>query len=75
MDRKRQELAHAKRRAGLLLASAAGVFVVTMLVPANPWVLGLRAVAEAAMVGGLADWFAVAALFRPAFLSSLATRT
>ncbi|HSV78206.1 MAG TPA: DUF445 family protein [Ramlibacter sp.] len=64
MERKRQELANAKRRAGLLLASAAGVFVVTMLVPANPWVLGLRAVAEAAMVGGLADWFAVAALFR-----------
>ncbi|MBK6008335.1 DUF445 family protein [Ramlibacter ginsenosidimutans] len=35
-----------------------------MLVPPNAWVLAIRAVAEAALVGGLADWFAVSALFR-----------
>jgi len=64
VEQKRQELAYAKRKAGLLLAAAAGLFVVTMLVPPNPWVLALRAVTEAAMVGGLADWFAVSALFR-----------
>ncbi|MVQ29317.1 DUF445 family protein [Ramlibacter sp. MAH-25] len=35
-----------------------------MLVTPNPWVLAIRAITEAAMVGGLADWFAVSALFR-----------
>ncbi|MBW3656723.1 MAG: DUF445 family protein, partial [Gemmatimonadetes bacterium] len=35
-----------------------------MLVPPNPWVLAIRAISEAAMVGGLADWFAVSAIFR-----------
>lgn len=28
------------------------------------WVSGVKAIAEAAMVGALADWFAVVALFR-----------
>jgi uncharacterized membrane-anchored protein YjiN (DUF445 family) len=64
VEQKRQELAHAKRKAGLLLAAAAGIFGMTMLVPPDPWVLALRAITEAAMVGGLADWFAVSALFR-----------
>lgn len=64
MEQKRQELAHAKRRAGLLLAAAACIFVITLLVPPNTWVLAIRAVTEAALVGGLADWFAVSALFR-----------
>ena len=64
MEQKRQELEYAKRKASLLLAAAAGIFVVTMLVPPNPWVLAIRAITEAAMVGGLADWFAVSALFR-----------
>lgn len=63
----------AKRRAlrrqravatGLLLMMAA-VFTATRMVP-DPgfWVLLARAGAEAALVGGLADWFAVTALFR-----------
>lgn len=64
MEQKRQELAHAKRSAGLLLAAAACVFATTMLLPPNTWVLAIRAVTEAALVGGLADWFAVSALFR-----------
>jgi uncharacterized membrane-anchored protein YjiN (DUF445 family) len=48
-----------------MLAIAGMVFVVT-LAPSEPrtWVLLLRSVAEAALVGGLADWFAVTALFR-----------
>nr|WP_242529047.1 DUF445 family protein [Ramlibacter ginsenosidimutans] len=48
----------------MLLGAAACIFGVTMLVPPNAWVLAIRAVAEAALVGGLADWFAVSALFR-----------
>lgn len=64
MEQKRQELAHAKRTAGLLLAAAACIFGMTMLVAPNWWVLAIRAVTEAALVGGLADWFAVSALFR-----------
>lgn len=48
-----------------LLAAMAVVYVVTTwFVPASPYVEALRAFAEAALVGGLADWFAVTALFR-----------
>lgn len=51
--------------ATLLLLFAAVVFVLTQLVPEPGfWVLLLRAGAEAGVVGGLADWFAVTALFR-----------
>ncbi len=32
--------------------------------PQTFWVRGVKAIAEAAMVGALADWFAVVALFR-----------
>jgi uncharacterized membrane-anchored protein YjiN (DUF445 family) len=48
-----------------MLAVAAAVFVASLSV-ANPGhgILLLRAIAEAALVGGLADWFAVTALFR-----------
>ncbi len=38
--------------------------VVTLFLPPNFWVSGVKAIAEAAMVGALADWFAVVALFR-----------
>ena len=48
-----------------MLALAAAVFVGSLVIPApSLWVLLLRSVAEAALVGGLADWFAVTALFR-----------
>lgn len=53
-----------KRIAGLLLAAATLLFVVTLFLPQILWVRGLKSIAEAAMVGGLADWFAVTALFR-----------
>jgi uncharacterized membrane-anchored protein YjiN (DUF445 family) len=55
-----------KRRATWLLAVAAVVFVVARMLEARYgfWMGALRATAEASMVGGLADWFAVTALFR-----------
>jgi len=47
-----------------MLAVAAAIFVASLAVPApNAWVLLVSSVAEAALVGGLADWFAVTALF------------
>ncbi|KUZ41071.1 DUF445 domain-containing protein [Burkholderia territorii] len=58
------ELKRSKRRALWLLLAAVAVFVTTILLPRGPWVDGFKAVAEAAMVGALADWFAVVALFR-----------
>jgi len=61
---KEEELKRSKQLALSLLAIAAAVFVITSLLPRGFWVDGLRAVAEAAMVGALADWFAVVALFR-----------
>ena len=55
-----------KRRATYLLAGAAVVFVIARLLETRYgfWMGALRATAEASMVGGLADWFAVTALFR-----------
>jgi uncharacterized membrane-anchored protein YjiN (DUF445 family) len=55
-----------KLRATLLLAGAAVVFVITRSLEARYglWMGALRATAEASLVGGLADWFAVTALFR-----------
>jgi uncharacterized membrane-anchored protein YjiN (DUF445 family) len=49
---------------GLLVFMAAVFFVARQFDGAAPWVSYLKAFAEAAMVGGLADWFAVTALFR-----------
>jgi uncharacterized membrane-anchored protein YjiN (DUF445 family) len=54
-----------KRRATGLLALAAAVFgAATVFEGQHPWLGYLRATAEASLVGGLADWFAVTALFR-----------
>src|SRR3569833_1494788 len=49
---------------GLLLVMAAVFFTARALEPAYPWLAYVKSFAEAAMVGGLADWFAVTALFR-----------
>ena len=58
-------LAAARRRATALLAAVTVLFVVVTVVGAHGTVLGyVQAGAEAAMVGGVADWFAVTALFR-----------
>src|SRR4051794_18733544 len=55
-----------KRLAAGLLVAAAVVFLVCVLIgpEAGAWVGYVRATAEASMVGALADWFAVTALFR-----------
>ncbi|TDN62308.1 DUF445 domain-containing protein [Paraburkholderia sp. BL10I2N1] len=61
---KELDLRKIKTRALLLLLIAACVFLTTALLPRGFWVDGIKAVSEAAMVGALADWFAVVALFR-----------
>src|SRR5690242_2244106 len=54
-----------KKRATGLLAFATALYAVTRYFESRyPWLGVIRATAEAAMVGGLADWFAVTALFR-----------
>jgi uncharacterized membrane-anchored protein YjiN (DUF445 family) len=47
-----------------LLIAAAIVYVITLVDGREGWVGYVRAFSEAAMVGALADWFAVTALFR-----------
>ena len=49
---------------GLLLFMALLFVVALFQQEAHPWFSWLRAFAEAAMVGALADWYAVTALFR-----------
>jgi uncharacterized membrane-anchored protein YjiN (DUF445 family) len=48
----------------LLVAMAAALIAANALVGRWPWLGAVRAFAEAALIGGLADWFAVTALFR-----------
>lgn len=61
---KRRGLRRMKLIAGGLLLAAAVVYAVTSVTHGPAWVGYLRATAEASMVGALADWFAVTALFR-----------
>ena len=49
---------------GLLVVMAGVFFAARALEPRYLWLSYVKAFAEAAMVGGLADWFAVTALFR-----------
>lgn len=58
-------LTRMKRLAGGLLLLMIAVFIAARLGESSlPWLGYIRAFAEAAMVGALADWFAVTALFR-----------
>ena len=60
-----RSLRRMKWRATGMLIVAAAIFVVTRTFESeHSWLGYVRATAEAAMVGGLADWFAVTALFR-----------
>ncbi len=59
-----RDLRRMKATAAGFLAVTAAVFVVTFALPDRTWVGFVRAAMEAGMVGGLADWFAVTALFR-----------
>ncbi|MBM3263937.1 MAG: DUF445 domain-containing protein [candidate division Zixibacteria bacterium] len=64
-ERKARDLARMKRAATGLLVGVTLVFSATFFVPTHGfWLELIRAMAEAAMVGALADWFAVTALFR-----------
>ena len=57
-------LRRAKRQALGLLLLVTAVFIATSVVERGLWLNAVKAMAEAAMVGALADWFAVVALFR-----------
>lgn len=59
-SKKEQDLSKMKRNALILLGFAVALFVVANVYKMD-W---LKAFSEAAMVGGIADWFAVVALFR-----------
>ncbi|MEP6590369.1 MAG: DUF445 domain-containing protein [Gemmatimonadota bacterium] len=62
---RRLALRRMKGWASALLVFFLILFIVAKLLePAHPWLAYVRATAEAALVGGLADWFAVTALFR-----------
>jgi uncharacterized membrane-anchored protein YjiN (DUF445 family) len=62
---RRRRLAAARRRATALLAAVTALFIGVTAAGAHGTLLGyVQAGAEAAMVGGIADWFAVTALFR-----------
>ncbi|HEY4023285.1 MAG TPA: DUF445 domain-containing protein [Pseudonocardiaceae bacterium] len=50
--------------AGSLLVAAAVIYILTTVFGGQGWLGYVRAAAEASMVGALADWFAVTALFR-----------
>jgi uncharacterized membrane-anchored protein YjiN (DUF445 family) len=64
-DFQRRALRRNRLIATALLGAMAVLFIATTLA-SQPgfWILLVRATAEAALVGGLADWFAVTALFR-----------
>jgi uncharacterized membrane-anchored protein YjiN (DUF445 family) len=62
---RRARLALMRRRATyLLVAVTVGFLAVVLWAPEATWVGYVRAMLEASMVGALADWFAVTALFR-----------
>jgi uncharacterized membrane-anchored protein YjiN (DUF445 family) len=62
---RQEQLDAMKRRATGLLALAAAIFAAASIFESRyPWLGYVRATAEASLVGGLADWFAVTALFR-----------
>ena len=62
---RQRRLDRMKARATGMLVVATIVFIVARVFESRyPWVGFIRATAEASMVGGIADWFAVTALFR-----------
>lgn len=59
------DMARMRRIATLMLAMMTVLFAAAALYEWRwPWLGPVRAFAEAAMIGGIADWFAVVALFR-----------
>lgn len=65
MDPANPRLGRSRRAAGTLLLVMAALYVAARSYRHLwPWLEWVRAFAEAGMVGGLADWFAVTAIFR-----------
>src|SRR3984957_19422000 len=65
LELRSRRLAAARRRATALLAAVTALVVAVTAAGVHGTFLGyVQAGAEAAMVGGVADWFAVTALFR-----------
>jgi uncharacterized membrane-anchored protein YjiN (DUF445 family) len=65
LELRTQRLAAARRRATALLGAVTALFIGVTAAGAHGTLLSyVQAGAEAAMVGGIADWFAVTALFR-----------
>src|ERR1700748_4014597 len=65
LELRTRRLAAARRRATALLAAVTALFIAVTAVGVHGTLLGyVQAGAEAAMVGGIADWFAVTALVR-----------
>src|SRR3954468_814841 len=59
------ELRRVKALATLVLASTLALFIVAkLLLPVHPVFGFIAAFAEAATIGGIADWYAVVALFK-----------
>ncbi len=62
---KRARLQRAQRLAlGFLVAATLAYIGARLALPGHPWLHYVAAFSEASMVGALADWFAVVALFR-----------
>jgi uncharacterized membrane-anchored protein YjiN (DUF445 family) len=65
LESRKRRLAIARRRATALLGAVTALFIGVTAAGVHGTLLGyVQAGAEAAMVGGIADWFAVTALFR-----------
>ena len=65
LEQRQRDIRRAKRRATGLLVLVTAAFLVVATTTEREGATGyLRAALEAAMVGGLADWFAVVAIFR-----------
>ena len=64
-EERQRSLDRMKLRATGLLILMGFIFVLARMFEAeHPWLGYVRATAEASMVGGIADWFAITALFR-----------
>jgi uncharacterized membrane-anchored protein YjiN (DUF445 family) len=64
-EERQRNLDRMKLRATGLLVVMGVIFIVARMFEArHPWLGYVRATAEASMVGGIADWFAITALFR-----------
>src|SRR5215210_8042298 len=64
-EERQQQLDRMKRRATGLLVFMGALFVVARFFePRYGWLGYIHATAEASLVGGIADWFAITALFR-----------